>query len=178
MTSPGEVDVRMKSIWGEKLPLKIKIFWWMMWHDRVETGEQLKRRKGKGSEFCKYCGKLETLDHLFFKCPISQLLWVWVRINMRWGQRPISLTNYQDMMNYGEVDRSKSVNLFIIASISWSVWKTRNDWVFNNNLIKSPKSIAYMALGFMKQWKILLKTKDQQLMEDAIHKLQEGLRTW
>jgi hypothetical protein len=35
-----------------------------------------------------------------------------------------------------------------------------------------------MALGFMKQWKILLKTKDQQLMEDAIHKLQEGLRTW
>jgi hypothetical protein len=168
MTSPGEVDVRMKSIWGEKLPLKIKIFLWMMWHDRVQTGEQLKRRKGKGSEFCKYCGKLETLDHLFFNCPISQLLWVWVRISMRWGQRPISLTNYQDMMDYGEVDRSKSVNLFIIASISWSVWKTRNDWVFNNNLIKSPKSVAYMALGFMKQWKILLKTKEQQLMEDAI----------
>jgi hypothetical protein len=48
------------------------------------------------------------------------------------------------------------------------VWKTRNDWVFNNNLIKSPKSVAYMALGFMKQWKILLKTKEQQLMEDAI----------
>ena len=68
--------------------------------------------------------------------------------------------------------------LFIIASISWSVWKTRNDWVFNNKLIKTRKSIAYMALGFMKQWKNLLKTKEQQLMEDAIHKLQEGLRAW
>jgi hypothetical protein len=35
-----------------------------------------------------------------------------------------------------------------------------------------------MALGFMKQWKNLLRMKEQQLMEDAIHKLQEGLRAW
>ena len=54
------------------------------------------------------------------------------------------------MMNAGEVERSKSVNLYVIASIAWSVWKTRNDWVFNNKLIKTRKSIAYMALGFMK----------------------------
>ena len=53
------------------------------------------------------------------------------------------------MMNAGEVERSKSVNLYVIASIAWSVWKTRNDWVFNNKLIKTPKSIYCLhGLGF------------------------------
>ena len=53
MLNPREVDSRMKDIWEVKSPLKIKIFLWMQWHDRVQTGEQLKIRKSKHSEFCK-----------------------------------------------------------------------------------------------------------------------------
>jgi len=66
MKTSREVDIRMTNLWKMKLPLKIKIFLWMLWHDRVQIGEQLKIRKGKGSERCKYCGKLETRSHLFF----------------------------------------------------------------------------------------------------------------
>ena len=69
--------------------------------------------------------------------------------------------------------------LLCVACVAWSVWKTRNYWVFNNRLIKSPKSVAYMALDFMEQWKMLLKRKDLQVMEVAIQELQEGLiRAW
>lgn len=168
MVDPGEVDTRMKDLWEVKLP----------WRNRVQTGEQLKVRKIKHSELCKYCGKLETRDHLFFNCHISLVIWVWVRISLRWGQRPISLANFQDMINLGEVERSKSVNFFIIASVAWSICKSRNDSVFNNNLIKSPKSIAYKALALMKQWKKMLKTKDRMALEDALLKLQEGLQAW
>jgi hypothetical protein len=32
--------------------------------------------------------------------------------------------------------------------VSWSLWKTRNDWVFNDHLIKSPKVIAHNVMGF------------------------------
>jgi hypothetical protein len=35
MTNPGEVGTRMKEMWEVKIPLKIKIFLWMLWHDRV-----------------------------------------------------------------------------------------------------------------------------------------------
>jgi hypothetical protein len=83
----------------------------MLWHDWVQTGEQLKRRKGKGVEFCKYCGKLETLDH-FFNSNISQIIWVWVRVSLRWPQRPTSLIMFQGMLDAGEVERNKSVNFF------------------------------------------------------------------
>ena len=43
MTNPGEVDTRVKEMWEVKIPLKIKIFLWMLWHDRVQIGEELVR---------------------------------------------------------------------------------------------------------------------------------------
>lgn len=32
--------------------------------------------------------------------------------------------------------------------MAWSVWKTRNYWVFNISLIKSPKSVCLYGSGF------------------------------
>ena len=101
MKTSREVDIRMTNLWKMKLPLKIKIFLWMLWHDRVQTGEQLKIRKGKGLERCKYCGKLETRSHLFFNCNISQIIWVWVRISLRCAERPTSLQHFEDKMGWG-----------------------------------------------------------------------------
>ena len=88
------------------------------------------------------------------------------------------MPSFQDMLNAGEVESSKSVNFFVWASVAWAVWKARNDWVFNNRLIKSPKALAYKVLALLKQWKKILKTKDQEVMEDTLLKLQEGLRAW
>ena len=176
MVNPGEVDVRMRDIWEIKLPLKIKVFLWMLWHDRVQIGEQRKKRKSKHSELCKYCGRLETRDHLFFNFSITQIIWVWVRVSLRWNRRPTSMTNFQYMLNAGEIERSKSINFFVLASVAWTMWKSKNDWVFNNKLIKTPKAFPHKVLPLLKQWKKILKTKDQEVMEDTLLKLQEGLR--
>jgi hypothetical protein len=97
----GTVDHRMTELWKMKLPLKIKIFIWMLWHNRVLTGEQMKIRKSKKSERCKYCGKLETRNHLFFNCNIAQVIWVWVSISLRWSERPTLVQHYEDMMKIG-----------------------------------------------------------------------------
>jgi hypothetical protein len=40
------------------------------------------------------------------------------------------------------------------------------------------KAIAYKVLGFLSQWKKMLKPKEVLLMEDLILKLQEGLMAW
>jgi hypothetical protein len=174
----GSVDLRMLEVWGAKLPLMIRIFLWMLWHDRVLTGEQMKIRKSKKSEKCKYCGKLETRNHLFFNCNIAKMIWVWVRVSLRWTKRPTSLQTFEDKMGVGLGQNNNFAPLFILASVGWSLWKTRNDWVFNNHLIKSPKAIAYKVLGFLSQWKKMLKPKEVLLMEDFILKLQEGLMAW
>ena len=178
MTSSGEIDLRMKQLWEEKLPLKIRIFLWMLWHDRILTGEQRQKRKGRGSEKCKYCDKLETRNHLFFNCNIVQVKRVWVRVSLRWGKRPILVTHFQDMIGSVEVMRDNNFAYIILAAVAWSLWKVRNDLVFNNVLIKSPKAINYMIVGFLTQWTKMQKEKNGLLMEDLVLKLKEGLRAW
>jgi len=174
----GEVDTRMIELWQTKIPLKVKIFLWMLWHDRILTGDQFKIRKGKGSEKCKYCGKLETRNHFFFNCTIAQIIWVWVRVSMRWLNRLTSIQHFEDMMGIGSGNSNNMSSFFILASISWSLWKTRNNWVFNDVLVRSPKAIAHMIMGFLSQWMKLLKPADRLKMEDTIAKLKEGLNAW
>jgi len=46
ITYAGVTDVQMMEIWKAKIPLKVQIFLWMAWHDRIQTVQQL--RKGNG----------------------------------------------------------------------------------------------------------------------------------
>jgi hypothetical protein len=82
------------------------------------------------------------------------------------------------MMGIGSGNSNDLSPFFILASVSWSLWKTTNNWVFNGVLIKSPKAIAYMIMGFLSQWMKLLKSADKLKMEDIITKLKEGLNAW
>ena len=97
---------------------------------------------------------------------------------MRCTERPTSLQDYENKMGVGLGQKNIFIAFFILAGVAWSLWETRNDWVFNNHLIKSPKSIAYKVLGFLSQWKKLLKPQEVLMMEDTILKLQEGLKAW
>jgi len=70
MTYGGAVDRCMMTVWQCNIPLKVKIFLWMAVHDRIQCGVQLKKKKWTGPEECFMCGKLETSDHILFRCPI------------------------------------------------------------------------------------------------------------
>lgn len=48
MVDPGCRDLRVLDIWNTKLPLKIQIFKWMLYHDRPRMAVQLKNRKWDG----------------------------------------------------------------------------------------------------------------------------------
>jgi hypothetical protein len=61
------------------------------------------------------------------------------------------MTNFQYMLNAGEIERSKSINFFVLASVAWTMWKSKNDWVFNNKLIKTPKAFPHKVLPLLKQ---------------------------
>ena len=61
------------------------------------------------------------------------MIWVWVRVrvSLRWMNRPTSIQNFEDMMGVGSGNNRDPFSFFILASVSWILWKTRNNWVFN-----------------------------------------------
>jgi hypothetical protein len=50
--------------------------------------------------------------------------------------------------------------MVVFAGMTWGLWITRNNWVFNNKLIKSPLQVVYRSLSLMQRWKVLLKEKE------------------
>jgi hypothetical protein len=50
--SSGVVDVRMEELWRSKLPLKIKNFLWLVFSGRIQTMDNLKKKRWKGEEKC------------------------------------------------------------------------------------------------------------------------------
>ena len=81
MVDPTCRDQRMIDLWNRRLPLKIQIFLWMLFHDQLQTAVQLKCRKWEGPKDCKVSGRVEDLDHLFFR----YLVLCVIRLEMLWG---------------------------------------------------------------------------------------------
>lgn len=123
----------------------------MAWHDRIQTTQQLKKRNWDKEDVCKFCDVEETVNHLLFQCPIARATWCWIRDSPGWPSAPISINNFQDLfLLHGDGD-NKGLAWWVTA-VGWALWKSRNDLVFSNVVIKSPKQVAYKCLGLMKQW--------------------------
>ncbi len=66
----------IKKIWKFKIPLKIKIFLWLVLKNRILTKDNLfKRGWRKCDKLCQFCDKEESIQHLFFECSVAKLIW-------------------------------------------------------------------------------------------------------
>ena len=75
LSDRGVLNGRMQRLWKSKLPMKIKVFLWLAFQDRLLTGIVLKRRHWKGDGRCVVCKVIETSDHIFFHCPLAKFVW-------------------------------------------------------------------------------------------------------
>ena len=58
-----------------KVPLKIKIFMWFLHRKVILTKDNLAKRNWEGNQSCVFCDKNETIQHLFFDCPLARTIW-------------------------------------------------------------------------------------------------------
>ena len=71
----GFKNGRLKKLWKNKMPLKLKVFLWLAFQDRLQTGSALKRKHWKGDERCIVCLKKEDVNHIFFDCVMAKFVW-------------------------------------------------------------------------------------------------------
>jgi hypothetical protein len=65
---PGVINRELMDVWGASLPLKIKVFVWQVYNDKIQSEEQLCKRNWPRESGCKLCGEKETTDHIIFGC--------------------------------------------------------------------------------------------------------------
>jgi hypothetical protein len=139
MTSGGVRDIQMMTIWKCNIHLKVKIFIWMAIYDIIQSRVQLKRKKWFGPS-----------DHILFQCPVAIYLWCFLRENLRWPKLPTSYSNFLVEIVNDCRGINKNINLFICTDAMWTIWKTRNDVVFNKKVITSPTTLIFKTLTLVK----------------------------
>lgn len=66
-----------KQIWKGKVPPKIRIFMWLLENNAVLTKDNMIKRNWEDNPGCFFCDSNETMItyHLFFNCPIAEVIW-------------------------------------------------------------------------------------------------------
>lgn len=117
-------------LWRSKCTMKLKVFAWLLLHDRLNTRNMLKRRHYNiGDDHnCLLCGRNieETVEHMIFTCSFSKQCWQALDINWEpFGDRVQAIedqqTNHPTPMLFEN---------FVVAS--WSLWKERNNKHFRS----------------------------------------------
>jgi hypothetical protein len=70
-----------KRLWKWKIPLKVKLFTWLVDKNKISSWDNLLRKGWIGPNICQLCFKdEETVPHLFIHCEFARK--VWNKINL------------------------------------------------------------------------------------------------
>jgi hypothetical protein len=115
LTFPGMVNTWLMNVWRAKLPLKIKIFLWQLFNDKVQINNRTtEKRNWTGAVECKLCGQIESVEHLFLQCAVANFCWGDV---LGWGSIPISLEDLYMKLIAGSSVGNRNI-AFIIGCLT------------------------------------------------------------
>jgi hypothetical protein len=144
-------DRSFKHLWKSKIPLKIKIWLWLIWHNAIATKDNLLKRNWSGNPSCQFCNEQETISHLFFGCSAAKFVWSAVATTVKSPTRPGSFSQFFWWFpQFASV--SRNTQIAGLAAICWAIWKTRNKACFEQKMISSPFDLISYAAVFMNYW--------------------------
>ncbi|XP_071702134.1 uncharacterized protein [Rutidosis leptorrhynchoides] len=136
----SSMDVSRLTYWNKVIPSKALIFYWRLLLNRLLEKKNLQVGNVCCSSFsCSDCGFImEDANHIFFQCPTATQVWTfvasWTDIFMpRWSDG-LDLRNW--LASHSPNPKVALVLHCICIVTLWSIWRLRNDIVFNSSLFK------------------------------------------
>jgi hypothetical protein len=118
-----------KMIWKAKIPLKIKIFMWLVSQNVILTNDNLVKRKWKGSNSCVFFNENESSQHLFFNCPTAKYVWSLIAYSLGVHCRPNSWNQYWIWVQRA-LPQAPKFHTIGLAAVCWAIWRIRNNVCF------------------------------------------------
>ncbi|KAJ0599919.1 putative reverse transcriptase zinc-binding domain-containing protein [Helianthus annuus] len=118
---------------------------WRAVKDSLPTRDALlKRNVPVESEFCCFCGEWrESSEHIFISCSLARYFWQiilqWCKFSHHFLFDLKDLLDLQQYMN-GSKKRKKAFYAIILTGV-WSLWRMRNEVIFNNKSVSLPKTV-------------------------------------
>jgi hypothetical protein len=140
----ADIENQNKKLWKAKIPLKVKIFMWLLQQNAVLTKDNLAKRNWKGDKRCRFCNMDECINHLFFDCSLARYTWSLVAMVVGADCRPSNLMQFW-VWSERFLPRNKNIHMIGLAAICWAVWQSRNGVCFERKNIRSPTEIICLT---------------------------------
>ncbi|CAI9295967.1 unnamed protein product [Lactuca saligna] len=146
----NSIDER-KLWWIKEVPIKVTCFVWRAKLGRIPTTSALSTRGiSLPSTSCCQCGHNDENDiHVLVQCPFAKTV---LKEIFHWCQ--IVLVDFQSVnevldyaSNWGNCPKKKRRLMAIRYGTLWSIWKTRNERVFNNRKMCATKVVDIIILS-------------------------------
>jgi hypothetical protein len=157
--------------WKAKIPLKIKIFLWYLKQGVVLTKDNLVKRQWKGcTNYC-FCAEQETIQHLFFDCPIARL--TWGSVCLTFGvKKPEGVEHLFGPWFRSFSSKQRNLVLVGLAAICWALWISRNDLVFQKSHYKSILQVIFRGTFWIRTWSVLSNHEGRTILKDGCRALE------
>jgi hypothetical protein len=159
-----EVNSPNKKLWKSRIPLKVKIFMWLIQENAILTKDNLIKRNWQGDRRCYFCNSDENIDHLFFDCHLARYIWSLISYVVGADCRPTSFLQFWIWVNKF-ITNNKVIHFAGLSAICWAIWKVRNKVYFDKKPVLSPTEIVCVASSFISYWAGLHKEGDKQALE-------------
>lgn len=149
------------KIWKGLIPHRVEVFLWLALHGRLNTKQKLVALNilPESEILCPLCKSFpEDTMHLFFQCAYSRSVWQWwwMLWNISWVWPSSIKLAFEQWFFPTRSNFFRKIWSAIFPTILWSIWKERNERIFNN--VASPHSdICHLILlrlcWWLKAWK-------------------------
>ena len=136
-----------RRIWRSRIPLKIRVFFWLLLRRGLMTRSLRQRWDPHSSADCALCGaSLEDCDHLFVRCSLAQAVWTMTR-----GFRAQLSSMEVFWRSLGDGPYRRGAEWHLIFARLWTIWNHRNEVVFRGR-IPSADAVVHEARGLVSSW--------------------------
>ena len=138
---------RCHLLWRRQIPLKIKIFGWLLIRGRLMMRSLQQRYVPEADAGCVICSTMsEDCTHLFFECPLVQLVWAAAALD---GLNTTLADVFWRSLCQGPLRREAEWRT-IFATL-WTIWIHRNEIIFRGRL-PSIDAVQHDARWIAQYW--------------------------
>ncbi|KAG0449314.1 hypothetical protein HPP92_027425 [Vanilla planifolia] len=133
-------------VWHPRIPEKISIFMWRLFNNALPLPANLQKIHISLASKCPFCPEWDTLDHIFWQCPIINPTWKWF---CRLLGVPYQSNLFDQIQCWWSHKASiNSLAFSILGIVCWSAWKARNAALYSDRLT-TPGKLQWETQHFL-----------------------------
>ena len=168
---------------------KIQEFIWKIIHNRIKCGKYFRFIPNwQEKQYC-CCGEIESIEHILLRCKKSKQRKVWKEVKKTWKKttkRKWKRLSVLDIMGIGSVNlkgekdntNAKEILITLVTTAAWSIWKNRNNRVFNDKPETKEKQVEKWKEDLKKEIEIEYELIQQTDIRKREKKLKRFLDKW